>query len=877
MEIADIKQQLSILTVLQHYGLQPNKNKMVCCPFHNDKTPSMQVYPESNTVFCFSGNCSKNGKAMDAIQFIQDKESVGGQPISKHEAILKAQSLITNGIQQPQAKPLIQKENLNDIFTKLQKSLFGSAKARAYMESRNIYHAKLEAGYNYKGSSNGYDKLKNCIIFPLRDKANNIVSLYGRNIESKGHDDRHYYTTNRKGLYPGYPNEATQTIIITESIIDAATLQLYTTYASLALYGTNVLNEEHKEALLSLPNLKEIIFFLNGDEAGKQATAKHSVTLHELLPNVIISGVTTPDDEDVNSLIISHEPAILEHLIGERQIIFSSSEKSPEEKTTPETTTNTDAPDTLYILPYTSLNTNNPDYITYTYENLLFSIIGGIALYPLDKLKITLKIQIKGSPNPLHSIRQSNLDLYSEEQLQRFIKTASEKLATGSKQLNYAIAELISLLEDWRNAKNEEQKPKAEKPKVLTEFRKQELTKLLQSKELFKKLNELIGKTGVVGEEKNRIIMWTVFTSRLTESPLHIICLGASGTGKTYLQERIAEMIPKQHKVSFTTSTENALYYIGKSEYKNKLVVIEDLDGASNALYVLRELQTKAYVSKLVPLKDSKGNMKTILLEVEGPICLSGTTTKERIYEDNANRCLLIYLDNSDTQQQSIMQYQRLLSAGKINKAQEEQTKELLQDIQLMLKPVTVVNPYADRLIIPESVFKPLRTNAHYLQFIEAITFVHQYQRTIKKDHNDNAYIESTLEDIQLANELLKEVLLAKSDELTKACRDFLETLKSFLHKEKKVSFFRSDVRNSMRINPDNLRYYLSQLNKYGYIKIVGGNKHKTGFEYEITDKEEYIRLSNSVQTALDKALEGLKEPGKEKSVANVANSCESA
>ena len=54
-------------------------------------------------------------------------------------------------------------------------------------------------------------------------------------------------------------------------------------------------------------------------------------------------------------------------------------------------------------------------------------------------------------------------------------------------------------------------------------------------------------------------------------------------------------------------------------------------------------------------MKDSKGNMKTILLEVEGPICLSGTTTKERIYEDNANRCLLIYLDNSDTQQQSII------------------------------------------------------------------------------------------------------------------------------------------------------------------------------------------------------------------------------
>lgn len=293
------------------------------------------------------------------------------------------------------------------------------------------------------------------------------------------------------------------------------------------------------------------------------------------------------------------------------------------------------------------------------------------------------------------------------------------------------------------------------------------------------------------------------------------------------------------------------------------------MDGANSVLYVLRELQSKGYVSKIVPMKDSKGNMKTILLEVEGPICLSGTTTKERIYEDNANRCLLIYLDNSDTQQQSIMQYQRLLSAGKINKAEEEQTKELLQDLQLMLRKINVVNPYADKLIIPESVFKPLRTNAHYLQFIEAITFIHQYQREVKKDEQGNPFIATTLEDIALANELLKEVLLAKSDELTKACRDFLETLKALLHKEKKHSFYRSDIRTLLKINPHNLNHYLKTLHFYGYVKSIGGNKYKGGYEYEITDKDEYNQLQNSIETALDKVLQTIKG----KAVSNVSNS----
>jgi hypothetical protein len=390
---------------------------------------------------------------------------------------------------------------------------------------------------------------------------------------------------------------------------------------------------------------------------------------------------------------------------------------------------------------------------------------------------------------------------------------------------------------------------------VLTAFRKEELLKTLKRTDLLPHINNLIGQTGIVGEEKNRLIMWIVFTSRLMANPLHIVCLGASGTGKTYLQERVSELFPKEEKVSFTASTEQAFYYVGRTELKHKIVLVEDMDGANSVLYVLRELQSKSYVSKLVPIKDSKGNMQTKLLEVEGPIVLSGTTTKEKLYEDNANRCLLIYLDNSSEQQAGIMERQRNVSAGLVNRKEEESIIELLQDLQRMLRPIKVVNPFATKLHIPETVFKPLRTNAHYLQFIEAITFIYQHQRTIKKDSSGEDFIETTLEDIELANELLKEVLLAKSDELTKACRTFLEDVKAILTKEKKQSFYKSDIRNAMRINPNNLKHYLTTLHFYGYIQKVGGNKFKGGYEYEITNKHEYEKLQNDVTTALDKAL----------------------
>jgi DNA primase len=847
MTIQDIKKQLSITQVLAHYGITAIKNKQIHCPFHEDKTPSMQVYEDKGLVYCHSSNCPQGGKHLDGIEIfaLMDK-------IDKHKAILKAQEFI-GANPATLAKPILpminEEINYAEIFIKLQQSFVKSEKAQAYAKERNINNAKLEIGYNTP-TGTVFKSLKNCIIFPLKNLQNEIVSLYGRSIDNND-KAKHYYTANRKGLYHNATAE-TFTLIITESIIDSATIQVHTNFETVALFGTNGFNQEHETLLKSLPNLQEIIFFLDGDEAGRKAITNYQLRITELLPNVKISNVNTPDDEDINSLTISHEAEILNHLIENRIILFSSLDTSTSSVSKPSEEKNTNA---------SKLDCKNEDYLAFEFENLLMSIIGGVSLFPLDKLKITLGITRTDSKNKLHRLRQSNLDLYSEEQLQRFIRTASEKLEIGTKQLNLAIAELTEELEDHRNHKIEKQKPPVEKKKVLSSFRKEELKKILQRKDLYPYINQLIGNTGIIGEAKNRLVMWTVFTSRLMENPLHIICLGASGTGKTYLQERVAELFPKEEKISFTASTEQAFYYVGRTELKHKIVLVEDMDGASSVLYVLRELQSKSYVSKLVPIKDSKGNMQTKMLEVEGPIVLSGTTTKEKLYEDNANRCLLIYLDNSTEQQAGIMERQRNVSAGQINRASEQNTIELLQDLQMMFRKINVVNPFATKLHIPETVFKPLRTNAHYLQFIEAITFVHQHQRPIKKDNQGTEFIETTLEDIELANELLKEILLAKSDELTKACRDFLEVLKEHLSTHKRASFFRSDVREWTRINPHNINHYLKTLNFFGYIRSIGGNKFKGGYEYEVTNKDEYNNLQNSVITALDKALENVRKP----------------
>ncbi len=840
MNIQEIKSRLSIAEVLSYYSLKPNKNKMLNCPFHEDKTPSMMIYEGTDTVYCFSSNCQLHGKSIDQIDFILYKEN-----ISKKEAIEKAKQ-IAGIIEQPK------ETNLEKTFEILKKNLHKSINAKQYLKDRKIYDLKIEAGFNRKTIK----ELKECVIFPLKDKEGKIVSMYGRSINKKY--GTHYYTKNRQGLYPNYPCSDIKILVLTESILDAATIKMHTEYEVLALYGTNGLNIEHKEAISSLPKLEEIVFFMDGDELGNKSTEKYSREIRKIYPNITISKVETPEEEDPNSLIQSHEKEILNHLIDIRQIIYNPESKKVYQNE-------------IYLPnKYSKLNTKDSNYLKYNDKSIQITILGGINLFPIDKLKVTLKLQKPGSYNPLYNIRHS-LDLYNDDQTEKLIKKSSERLEISNKDLQITISELIIELEEYRKEQIELQKPKKTEKRLVPQKRIKAAIDWLKKQKLLERTNKLIGESGVIGEETNRLLMYLIFTSRLREQPLHIISLGASGTGKTYLQEKISELIPEEQKIEITTLSENALYYFERTELKNKLVLIEDLDGANDdkVLYAIRELMSKKRISKTIPIKDSQGNLKTITLQVEGPISLSGTTTREKLYEDNANRSILIYLDNSKTHKENIMDYQRILSAGEINHQKEEEIKEFFKDIQTVLKPIKIKNPYAKKLIIPETVFKPLRTNTHYLSFIEIVTFYKQYQRKKFLDENGQEYIKTTLEDIKEANELLKDVLLAKSDELSKTCRNFLETIKSYLKKEEKTTFYRSEIRDYLRINPHNIRHYLFQLYQYGYIKIIGGNKYKQGYEYELTKKEEYVKLKEKVNNALDLALEKIK------SAANAVNSCE--
>ena len=905
MKIPDIKRNLSIATVLGHYGLQPDKNNRLTCPWHPDKTPSLQIYPKTNTWTCFSTNCDAGSG--DVIDFVMKYEN-----ISKYEAIQKATALAgdtmmesspvlapsaaevkqqtakaaTESHKTPKAPVMDRVTTLNKAFDYFKTGVRSNSKSlREFLESRSLNRNRLEIGYNsgqlhhrenseYVNSylhvhllSNnphgGYRVFaKHCVMFPLKDRQGQIVSFYGRSIlpasPSGGDNDtsaklstgssKHYYLKDTQGLYPTYPPADTQRLVIPECIIDTATLMQLPSiaggYRFLSAYGTNRLTEEHIEAIRELKNLEEIIFFFDGDDAGRKAVEKYSEKLRFLVPGITISNVNTPDEEDINSLYVKYDADCLETLLNERTILYSPSENK--------------GISTIPIRPLNApvFNSSNHEALTYETTELHLTVLGGIKISGLERMKVTLKIQVKTSH---YAPLRQHLDLYNNEQLTRLIRTVNEQMDVKTETIRKALLSLIEELETYRiNRINRMQSTQKRSPDIAPN----ELTdaeSYLKKEKLMERTMDELGKTGIVGEINNRLIMYLVFLSRITTEPLHIISFGASGSGKTHLQEGIGRLLPEEAKLEITAMSSNSLYYLKNEEIQHKVLLIEDMDGAQEVLYPLRELQTKQKLTKRVSIKDTQGNIKTIQVTVEGAVCIAGCTTKHRIYEDNANRSLLIHIDGSTEQDERIMAYQRAVSGGKVDKDEELKYQRLLRNVQRIIQPVKVVNPYAPDLKIPSEVFKKRRSNWLYLRFIEIITLYHQYQREQKVDkQTGEIYIETTLEDIAWANKLLKDILLRKADELTEPARNFFERLKKWLKENKQEQFRTSEIREQLHVTVSSLKRYLSELTSCGHIKITGGNRTR-GYAYEVSSYEEYQKLKHSIDHVLDSLLEQLK------------------
>lgn len=949
MEISEIKQRLTLALLLRYYGLKADKQARLKCPFHDDKTPSLQLYYKTQTAFCFSTNCSTHGKAIDVIDFIMYQEQS-----SKHAAILKAQEILGVGVAERvdaatykaermrsatiQAPPISDHSNkieqggmpgtaenekamfLERMFTYFKNAVHNSKPAQEYLEQRGLDFKKLASvgsavGYNAGQFHHGARKDEGlindclkygilldlgrtartgepaykpfgkwCIVFALRNANHEITGLYFRSTLSDK-EQRHFYLRDRQGLYPQYPSVATRHLILTESIIDAASLlqqeEIKSKYEILSLYGTNGLTAEHTEAVRQLKALEEIIFFLNGDQAGNKAVAKYAPMLKAEYPNLKITSVAVPQNEDVNSLLQGHSPELLSYLIESR----SEYQYIAEESRTPLKTNNKEREQILthlietrkevdFILssggeppqaaiflstensiekekptqpnPVTGLDTNNPYNLKYKGNEAAYQIKGFRTDQP-DSLKSTIQTIAEASSITL------KLDLYEYKQVESSCKLIAEKLGLRKDAIEADLMQLTSLLEQYREQRAAAGK-KSEMIKVaVPAATATKCIEFLKAEKLIKRINELIGKAGITGEETNRILLFVIASSYKMPDTLHALIQGSSGSGKTRLLKTISQLMPDEDVKRYTRVTDNSFYNQDEYFFVNKLICFEDLDGLKEeAQLAVRELQSNDILRTSTSIKDASGKISGGERTVRGPIASVACTTKGEVYEDNISRSFLIAVDESKQQTLKIIRYQNEVSAGLVDKEEQKRVTSFVQNCIRLLKPYEVINPYANKIQLPESAHKIRRLNELYQSFVKQITLLNQYQR--KQDKQGRLITET--EDLKTACEILFESIVLKVDELDGSLRQFFERLKSHL-KDKEQEFTQRELRQSLNISKAQCSRFFNHLQEMEYITAkYSGNQRKVCYKVDYWDN--YAKVRAQIKDDLMNQIERL-------------------
>ena len=382
--------------------------------------------------------------------------------------------------------------------------------------------------------------------------------------------------------------------------------------------------------------------------------------------------------------------------------------------------------------------------------------------------------------------------------------------------------------------------------------------KFLKGENLLSRLNGLIGKTGIVGEENTRLMLFIVASSYKCQDPLHALIQGSSGTGKTLLMRKVMHMIPEPDRHIWTRISDKSLYHAG-TKFKHSSIAVEDWDGLSEEVqYVVREMQSGKQLSSTLSHKQANGKFDNMEVLAEGPVSSLMCTTRGAVYEDNMSRCLLVAVDESAEQTERILEYQYKKDRGDINRQAEQEATKKLQNMVYILAAKEVVNPYAGQIQLPRTVHKIRRLNQLFQYFIKQITWLHQHQRETDKEGR----IITTKEDIGMAIQLLFETILLKIDELDGSLRQFFEELKAYAQEQEekeKYCFGRREVRQVLHLSKTQQHRYLGQLLELEYLRRVSG-KNSQRHQYQIVYWDDNKALRGKLQQELREQLESLEE-----------------
>ena len=839
-KIEAIKKDVDLVVLIESKGITLKKNGKGykgLCPFHDDTDPSLSVNPSTNLWNCFG--CNKGG---DAIRFIELFDKVDFK-----EAVNRLTGLRDQG---PAKKTTHHGKQTSNFSVKERKLL---SKVVSYYQhifkedSRGLNYLKQDRGITdnqtFKDfgvgyangtlleilpedeevikslkkigilNTKGHEIFYNSVVFPLYNTKGSIVNLYGRNIDDENEVTHLYLPGSRTGLVNRQAVKRSQSIILTESIIDALTLYDQGFKNVIPTYGVNGLLDDHlflfKPARSGSGRIKEVYLVFDADEAGKNGAEAAAMRLKE---KDIRSYIVTLPVKDVNIFFKRHTPEEFEKLLKEANPdSLEQSENVSKRKQ--------------------SLYKETDHGFMVGYSERQYEIKG------IQRGDTQLKVTIKASKEVEGNLpfELSTIDLYSSRSRIWFAKLCADLFGSSEELVKEDLSKILSLVESFRP------KEKKNTERQATKEEKAEAFRFLKNPEIFSEILDDLETLGVTGEKTNKLVGYLSAVSRKLDEPLSVLIQSRSAAGKSTLQDAVLSLVPDEDYVKYTRVTDQALFYKEEDSLVHKILAIEEEEGMGGAAYSIRNIQSSKKITVAATGKDpGTGKMRTEEYTVNGPVSVMITTTAAELEGETASRFIFLTIDESSKMTEAIHRMQRESETleGLIKKKKSDSLIKKHHTAQRFLKPLHVVNPFSNYLSYPNQSLRTRRDHKKYLGLIRAIAFLYQYQRKIKTvdvEGEPIEYIEVTLEDIDRANRLANEVLGQSLDDLAKPSRTLLSAIyrmvKELSEKQDipldEVYFTRRMIREYTAWTDWQVKTHIKQLEELEYLHVQVGAQGK--------------------------------------------------
>ena len=913
-ELDRLKSSVGLVGLIEASGvkLSPRgRDHVGCCPFHEDREPSLSVTPEKNLWRCFG--CDAGG---DAIAWVMRREGVSFRHAVE---LLKADwapdagaALVT---QSPIKQSTVRKLDfeaapedralLGQVLDYYHATLTESPEALGYLEKRGLAHPEIVgrfklgysnrtlgyrlpaanrvAGAELRGRltqigvlrESGHEHMTGSMVVPLFDANGAPVQAYGRKITEglrKGTPLHLYLPGPLHGIFNREAVIASEEIILCEAILDAMSFWAAGLMHVTASFGAGNFTDEMRDALTA-GNVKRVLVAYDRDEAGDRgamevadALARHGVAVYRVLfpkgmdandyaRNVTPAskslavllrsaewmkggeaGANRPAREpEPAAPVIEEEAARKEEDAGAEEPFLLASPSPPAPRAPPMQECASPVPP---VASRVGADVSAKE-ITIRLGERTWRARGLAKNASYDALKITLDVR-QGEAFHIDS-----LDLLGAKPRNAFAAQAAAELGVSLDAMKRDLGQVLFALEGLRDeALKAAEEEKNQRP-AMTPAEEADALALLTAPDLMDRIAADVAAIGIVGEAANAQAAYLAALSRKLDRPLALLIQSTSAAGKSALMDAVLDLVPEEERVAYSAMTGQSLFYIGETDLKHKVLAIAEEEGARHAAYALKLLQSQGTLTIASAGKDPvTGKLVTQEYRVEGPVALMLTSTAIDLDEELKNRCLVLTIDESRDQTRAIQARQRFEETLDGLAAKEAHAAILARhrNAQRLLKPLRIVNPYAERLTFLDDKTRTRRDHRKYLALIRVIALLHQHQRPIRTLERSGAaidYIEATPADIAAANRLAHAVMGATLDELPPQTRRLLSLIDAMASARASAEniiradlrFTRRDVREATGWGLTQLKAHLRRLEELEY--LIAHREHGR-FVYEL-------------------------------------------